>query len=358
MIDRLADRALNRTVGWALPPVRADVAAFHVSIPVVDLLVGTLLFRRSLDRALRHGHVDLPRARAGGLDLAGFTIATRFPDERGLLSTPHFAALGLAPRGRRPIDLVEAFVRRLEGWAAASGGRLVLARTPADLDDVGRDGALRAFIGVQGGQAVGGDLRNVARLRALGVRMLGLAHVMDSDLAGSGSGSGAGGLTGFGREAIAECEAQGILVDLAHASPATIREAVPLLRRPFLISHTGFTAVSGGASRWRRYSPATRNIADDEARLVAAAGGLIGVTLATPLIGGATADAAVRSFEHALELAGPDQVALGSDFDGALPMPFDVRGLPSLTQALLDAGLGREVVVAVMGGNALRVLRA
>jgi len=66
----------------------------------------------------------------------------------------------------------------------------------------------------------------------------------------------------------------------------------------------------------------------------------------------------VRSFEHALELAGPDQVALGSDFDGALPMPFDVRGLPSLTQALLDAGLGREVVVAVMGGNALRVLRA
>ena len=130
MIDRLADRALNRTVGRPLPAVRAEVAAFHASIPVVDLLVGTLLFRRSIDRELRHGHVDLPRARAGGLDLAGFTIATRFPDERGLLSAPHFAALGIAPWGRRPIDLVEAFVRRLEGWAAASGGRLVLARSP------------------------------------------------------------------------------------------------------------------------------------------------------------------------------------------------------------------------------------
>ena len=211
---------------------------------------------------------------------------------------------------------------------------------------------------MQGGQAVGGDLRNVARLRALGVRMLGLAHVMDSGLAGSGSGRGAGGLTGFGREAIAECEAQGILIDLAHASPATIRDAVPLLRRPFLVSHTGFTALAGGASRWRRYSPATRNIADAEARLVAEAGGLIGVTLAAPLIGGATLDAVVRSFEHALELAGPAQVALGSDFDGALPMPFDVRGLPALTQGLLDAGLGRETVAAVMGGNALRVLRA
>ena len=358
MIERLADRALNRTVGRPLPPVREDVAAFHASIPVVDLLVGTLLFRRAVDRRLQHGHVDLPRAREGGLDLAGFTIATRFPDERGVLSAPHFATLGLAPWRGSPIELVEALVHRLEGWAAGSGGRLVLARTAADLGAVGRDGALRAFIGVQGGQAVGGDLRNVARLRALGVRMLGLAHIMDSALAGSGSGRDAGGLTGFGREAVAECEAQGILVDLAHASPATIRDAVPLLSRPFLVSHTGFTALAGGRSGWRRYSPATRNIADAEAHLVAEAGGLIGVTLAAPLIGGATVEAVVRSFEHALELAGPAQVALGSDFDGALTMPFDVRGLPSLTQGLLDAGLGPDVVAAVMGGNALRVLRA
>jgi len=358
VIDRLADRALNRTVGEPPPPIRPEVAAFHASTPVVDLLVGTLLFRRPIGRALRHGHFDLPRARDGGLDLAGFTIATRFPDDRGLLSAPHFAALGVAPWGRQPIDLVEAFVRRLEGWAAASGGRLVLARSRADLDAVGRDGAVRAFIGVQGGQAVGGDLRNLARLRALGVRMLGLAHVMDSSLAGSGTGRRGGGLTGFGREAVAECEAQGILVDLAHASPATIRDAVPLLRRPFLVSHTGFTALAGGASRWRRYSPATRNLGDAEARLVAEAGGLFGVTLAVPLIGGSTLPAAVRSFEHALELAGPAQVALGSDFDGALPMPIDVRGLPALTQALLDAGLGWELVAAVMGGNALRLLRA
>ena len=50
MIERLADRALNRTVGRPLPPVREDVAAFHASIPVVDLLVGTLLFRRAFDR--------------------------------------------------------------------------------------------------------------------------------------------------------------------------------------------------------------------------------------------------------------------------------------------------------------------
>lgn len=357
MIDQLADRALNRTARHALPAVRPDVAQFHAAIPVVDLVVGSVLFRRDFGRRLGHGHVDLPRTQAGGLDLAGFTIATRFPDARGTLSAPHFAALGLSPRGRAPIDLVEAFVRRLEGWAAASGGHLVLARSAADLGAVGRDGALRAFIGVQGGQVLGGDLRNVARLRKLGVRTLALAHVMDSELAGSGSGRGAGGLTGLGREAIAELEAQGILVDLAHASSATIADAVPRLRRPFLVSHTGFTALAGGRSRWRRYSPATRNLSDADARLVAEAGGLIGVALGAPLLGGTTLEAAVRAFTHALELAGPTGVALGSDFDGALLTPFDVTGLPALTQAILDSGVGRETAAAVMGGNALLLLR-
>ncbi len=358
MIDRLVDRSLNRTSGSPLPTVRPDVAAFHASLPVVDLLVGTALFRRTFLRRAQRGHVDLPRAREGGLDLLGLSIATRFPDPRGTLSMPHFAALGIATHGRSDLQLVEAFVRRIESWAAASGGRLVLARAPTDLAGVGLDGATRAFLGVQGGQVLGGDLGNIERLRALGVRMLALAHVMDSPLAGSGTGRGHGGITGFGREAIAELERQRILIDLAHASPAAIREAVPALRPPFLVSHTGFTALAGARSRWRRYSPATRNLGDAEARLVADAGGLIGLTLAGPLVGGRDLAAVVRTFAHAAELVGPERIALGSDFDGGLPMPFDVRGLPALTQALLDAGFGADAVAGIMGGNALRLLRS
>lgn len=356
MIERLVGRTLNRVAGPA-PRVTAETAAFHASLPVVDLLVGSALFRRDFLCASTVGHVDLPRARQGGLDLLGFSIATRFPDRSGRLSTPHFAALGIPVRGRDDLGLVEAFVRRIEGWATASGGRLVLARAREDLVAVGSDGALRAFVGVQGGQVLGRDLRSAARLRELGVRTLALAHVMDSEIAGSGTGRRAGGVTGFGWEAIAELERQGILIDLAHASPATIREAAPILRPPFLVSHTGFTALAGARSAWRRYSPATRNISDADARLVAEAGGLLGVTLAVPLVGGGL-EAVVRTFEHAVELAGPEQVALGSDFDGALPMPFDVTGLPAVTEALLGAGFGREIVAAIMGGNALRVLRS
>ena len=355
MIDRVADRLLNGTVLRRPVPVRPDVAAFHASITVVDLLVGTPLFRRTFLERIDHGHVDLPRAREGGLDLVAFSVATRFPDLRGTLSGPHFMALGVpAARLRDDLAMAEAFLDRIDGWVAASGGRLAWW-DPAEVLPTADDG-IRCIAGVQGGQVLGGDLRRIERLRARGVRMLALAHVMDTPLAGSGSGRTAGGLTGLGREAIAEMERVGVIVDLAHASVAAVREALPLLGRPFAVSHTGFTALAGRRSRWRRYSPATRNLPDDVVRDAAAAGGLVGLTLATDLIGGTTMAAVVRAFVHAVELVGPEHVAIGSDFDGALRMPFDVTGLPALTGALLDVGLSRAAVTAIMGGNALRLL--
>ncbi|MGH2407890.1 MAG: dipeptidase [Candidatus Limnocylindrales bacterium] len=357
MIDRIVDRLLNRTVAHGPLPVSPEVAAFHASIPVVDLLVGTPLFRRGFLARIGHGHVDLPRAREGGLDVIDFSIATRFPNLRGTLSAIHFRALGVPPRRLHDdMAIVETFLDRIDGWIAASDGRLRWFDPAVPAPGPGEP--ISCFAGIQGGHALGGDLRNIERLQRRGVRMLALAHVMDTPLAGSGSGRLAGGLTGLGREAIAELERVGVVVDLAHASVTAIREALPLLHRPFAVSHTGFTALAGGRSWWRRYSPATRNLPDDVVRDVGQAGGLVGVTLATDLVGGITMSAVVRSFSHAVRLAGPERVALGSDFDGALRMPFDVTGLPALTGALLDAGLSRPDVAGIMGGNALRLLSA
>ncbi|MFI5255165.1 MAG: dipeptidase [Candidatus Limnocylindrales bacterium] len=355
MIDRVVDRLLNRTVQQGLLPVDPEVAAFHASIPIVDLLVGTPLFRRGFLEPIGHGHVDLPRARQGGLDVISFSVATRFPNLGGTLSAPHFLALGVPLRRLRSDPAIAlTFLDRIDGWVAASQGRLAWF-DPA-LPPHAPEGPVRVLAGIQGGHALGGDLRNVERFHARGVRMLALAHVMDTPLAGSGSGRHAGGLTGFGREAIAELERIGVIVDLAHASVTAIREALPLLERSFAVSHTGFTALAGRRSWWRRYSPATRNLPDDVVREVGEAGGLVGITLATDLVGGTTMDAVVRSFAHAVELVGPEHVALGSDFDGALRMPFDVTGLPALTAALLGAGMTRQNVAAIMGGNALRLL--
>jgi microsomal dipeptidase-like Zn-dependent dipeptidase len=370
-VSQVADRLLHTVALDRLPPVPPDVAEFHASIPVVDLLVGTPLFRPELLLWRRRGHVDLPRLIEGGEDLVGFTIATRHPDLRGTLSTPHFWSLGVPRRALgSDMAIADAFIDRVEGWAVASGGRLRLVREVDDLPGAGRGssgesggsggsgGSVRAFIGVQGGHVLEGDLANVERLHARGVRMVALAHVMDNALVGSNTGRRAHGLTGFGREVVAELERAGIVVDLAHMSPAGIRDTLPLLRRPFVLSHTGFRRLSSRASRvaGRKFTPRNRNLGDEEARSVAEAGGVVGLTLSTSLLGGDDLDTVARTVDAALELCGPTKVAIGSDFDGALRMVCDITGLPAVTARLLAGGLDRQTVARVMGGNALRVL--
>ena len=358
-MSRLVDRALHRTA--LRPPfaVRPDVAEFHREIPVVDLVVGTVLFRNDFLRRRHAGHVDLLRLEEGGVDLLGLTVATRFPDLRGTLSTPHFRSLGIPVSWRSTnMKLAEAFVRRIESWSKGSAGRLGLVRCAEELSDTrARADRVAAFIGVQGGHVLDRDIANVRRLHALGVRMLAPAHVMDNELVGSNTGVRRHGLTWLGREVVGELEREGIVVDLAHMSSAGIRDALPLLRRPFFLSHTGFRELAGGRSRWRRYSPANRNVDSDDARLVAEAGGVIGLTLSTQLLGGSDLAVAVRAFRFAADLVGVEHLAVGSDFDGGLRTIFDVTGLPLLTQGLLDAGFARDEVAAIMGGNALRVLR-
>lgn len=359
VLSRAADRILH-TVSVPSPgPIDPGSAEFHRSIPVVDLLVGSAIMRPDFLARRRFGHVDLPRAVEGGMDLLGFSIATRHPDLRGSLSRPFFWSQGLswAATGS-DLAVADALIERIEAWQSGSGGRFRVVREAADLATLGTRGTVAAFIGVQGGHVLEGDLRNLERLRARGLRMFAPAHVMDNALVGSDTGVRAGGLTAYGRDAIWECERIGLLVDLAHMSDTGIRDALPLLRRPFVLSHTGFTALAGQRSRWRRYSPGTRNVSSELAREVGAAGGVIGVTLSTWLLGGETLDAFGRAVDLALELCGVDHVAIGSDVDGGLRMLVHAAGYPALTGELLRRGHERSTVAAVMGGNAMRVMRA
>ena len=90
---------------------------------------------------------------------------------------------------------------------------------------------------------------------------------------------------------------------------------------------------------------------------VGRAGGLVGVVLATQLLGGNDLADAVRTIRATLAAAGDERVAIGSDMDGALRTVIDVEGLPALTSALLDSGIEPAVVAGLMGGNAVEFLR-
>ena len=254
--------------------------------------------------------------------------------------------------------IAEWLIGRIERWCSESGGQLAVVRSAADLEAcLAEGGPVGVLLGVQGGHVVDGQLANVARLRLLGVRMFSLAHVMDNAVVGSSTGRLKAGLTDYGREVIAELEAQSIVVDLAHMSLSGISDALPLLHRPFVLSHTGLTDIAGSASRFRDYSPATRNIPASLAREIGQAGGLIGIILATQLLGGSRLSDAVATIRLAVESAGADHVAIGSDMDGALKTVIDVEGLPALTSALLESGLPQSTVEAVLGRNAVSLLR-
>lgn len=321
-------------------------------------MVGSALFRDSFVQGGR-GHVDLPRLRATGLNLVGLTIATAWPDLRGSMSRWHFRSLGLPGSAvGSQMAIAEWLIGRIHRWCSESDGQMVVVRSAAELEAclVG-GGPVGVLIGVQGGHVLDGDIGNVGRLRDLGIRMFAPAHVMDNALVGSSTGRSRTGLTGYGREVIAELQAQSIVVDLAHMSLVGIEEALALLRRPFVLSHTGLTDLARSASRFRDYSPATRNIPATLAGEIGAAGGLIGMVLSTQLLGGSSLSDAVATIRLAIESAGEDRVAIGSDMDGALRMLIDVEGLPALTTALLESDLRQAIVAGVLGTNAVGFLR-
>ena len=114
--------------------------------------------------------------------------------------------------------------------------------------------------------------------------------------------------------------------------------------RPVVVSHTG---VKGTCDN-------RRNLSDEQLRAIAANGGLVGIGYWETAVCGKDAASIARAIKYAAGVIGVDHVALGSDFDGAVPTPFDATGLVKLTEALLAAGFSPEDIAKVMGGNEIR----
>ncbi len=356
IVPPIVDKKYNTAT--LLPPYNVSTQAQEIyqTLPfIADLHCDALLWQRNLLQKHDYGHIDIPRMLAANMALQAFTIVSKTPKnmnfDHNSGDTDNITTLYIAEG--RPVKswfslkeraLVQC--RALYEFAEESAGQFRVITSARELgkliNDRQQNPQLTAgFLGVEGMQVLEGELANVEVMYQAGIRMMAPVHFFDNKLGGSAHGVSKGGLTEFGRQVIQRMEEKHMLVDLAHASPQLIDDILAIATRPLIVSHTG---VKGTCDN-------VRNLSDAHLRRIAAGGGLVGIALFEPAVCGTDARATARAMRYAVDLIGVDHVALGSDFDGAIAMHFDVTGLPLLVEALLAEGFNQEEIKKIMGGN-------
>ncbi len=308
-----------------------------------------MLWNRDLSIRNGYGHLDLPRLKEGGLDLQVFSVVSKVPSSLNYFSnrsdTDILPLLFLAS-WRSPSTWFNpkhrALAQASELRFLSDNSHLNLVLSKKDLST----GGFKGLLALEGMHVLEGVKSTLDEFFLAGFRMMGLVHFFDNDVAGSAHGIEKYGLTEFGRSLIPRMESLGITVDLAHASPESIADMLRLARNPVVVSHSG---VQGTC-------PGPRNLSDLQLKGIAENGGVVGIGYWKGAVCDASVAGITEAILYAVKIAGIDHVALGSDFDGHVTTPFDVAGLPLLTESLLASGLNEEEVKKVLGLNVRRVL--
>jgi membrane dipeptidase len=295
--------------------------------------------------------------------------------------------------GPRAVEMTLEQIDLVKRMAAAYPHDFELATTAADVERIEKAGRIACLIGIEGGHQIDASLPILRQMAAAGARYMTLTHFKNTPWADSATDAPAhGGLTAFGRAVVREMNRSGMLVDLSHVSPDTMRAALAESRAPVIFSHSSARALDDHP----------RDVPDDVLRLVRANRGVVMVNVypafishdrfaweaaragerkrAETLFVGqpARADAAVTAWEaahpkprvtlamvadhvdHIAQVCGHDCVGLGADLDGIEETPegfSDVASYPALFAELARRGWSDADLARLSGGNILRVLR-
>ena len=320
-------------------------------------------------------HTDIPRLRAGGVGAQFWSVYVR-SDMSGE-------------------DAVSATLEQIDGvrqLLARYPGDLVSALTADDMEKARGEGRIASLMGAEGGHSINNSLATLRALYALGVRYMTLTHNDNIAWADSATDEpGVGGLSAFGREVVREMNRIGMLVDLSHVAPSTMRDALDTSVAPVVFSHSSARAVCDHV----------RNIPDDVLGRLAGNGGVAMATFVPKFILPAAVDwtraadenlrahgfhhldttpeamklhqafeeanprpVATEStvadhLDHMREAAGIDHVGIGGDYDGTAFTPSgleDVAGYPNLIAELLRRGWSDSDLAKLTWRNAVRVL--
>ena len=275
---------------------------------------------------------------------------------------------------------------------AAYPDRFRLALTADDVDAAFKAGKIASLLGAEGGHSINNSLGVLRSLHALGVRYMTLTHNDNVGWADSATDEpDCGGLSGFGREVVAEMQRLGMLVDLSHVAVSTMNDALDMARAPVIFSHSSARAVTDHP----------RNVPDEVLARLAVNGGVCMVAFVpffvsqecTDWFNGLKAFAAGRGLDpdnleevfgllpdwekdhpmppatisqvadhidHVREVAGLAHVGIGADFDGTPTLPaglHDVSRYPALFQELQRRRWSESELKALAGANILRTLR-
>jgi len=333
-----------------------DAAALHASIVTIDTHIdipwpnGPDAFVDA-PRGRDARRVDLPKMKRGGLGAGCF--AAYIPQG------PRDAA-GLAAASERALAMLDAIVAmgRTEGDIQSR-----VTETADAIEQARRDGVIAVIPAVENGHAIGEDLGLLAAFRARGARYMTLTHnghnlLSDSSNPRADLGDGPtlhGGLSAFGREAVAEMNRLGMLVDISHVSQQGALQAAMVSKVPVLATHSCVRALCD----------VPRNVDDLMLEAIRDCGGMVNVTAVPSFVrrGGKAAEVSVKDFvdhiDYIVKHAGLAHCGISSDFDGGGGFSdwHDAADSVNLTAELLRRGYGSSEIEALWGGNFLRLLR-
>jgi membrane dipeptidase len=324
------------------------------------------------------GHTDLPRLRAGGVGAQFWSV---YVPARADASGRGFAALQL-----EQIDLARRMIAR-------HPDELAFCRTADEVEAAMAAGRVASLLGMEGGHVLENSLGALRQFRELGAAYLTLTHTATIDWADAATDAPrSGGLSPFGRAVVREMNRLGMLVDLSHVSPDTMRDALDESAAPIVFSHSSARAICD----------VPRNVPDPILARLPENGGVCMVTFVAGFVSAAAAAAVAPGIaeldrrsagitdlrelrrlrdeivgaldvplpsvadvadhvEHVARVAGHDHVGLGGDYDGTLLFPRgmgDVSGYPLLVAELLARGWTEAQLAGLTCRNVLRVMRA
>ncbi len=329
-------------------------------------------------------HTDLPRLRKGGVGAQFWSVYVPVSLEGGAATRAVFEQMDVVRRlvERYPNDLALAFtaddIVRIHQGGGQSGKQ---------------SGKIASLMGMEGGHAIDSSLPILRAFYAAGGRYMTITHTKNTAWADAATDAPkAGGLTKFGEEVVREMNRLGMLVDLSHVSPDTMKDALAVAAAPVIFSHSSARALCDHP----------RNIPDDVLALLPKNGGVAMVTFVPSFLTearrwwGAALDGEEKRLqglhpesaervktdlaswrvehpeprpsvadvadhiEHVKKIAGIDHVGIGSDFDGITSTPIGlggVEGFPVVLAELLRRGWTDAEIKKLAGENLLRALR-